>query len=893
MERQPSAPLHGARVILRGSGTARIRNAAWRLAVATVLAAGGLVNSAPVVSATTAGGLDPTFGPGGRVVTNLGSNRYAVGVALQADGKIVALGSQDITVARYNADGTLDATFGSGGSVITDFGAMDFGRAVAIQSDGKIVALGTTGCCSGPFAVVLARYNNNGTLDSSFDGDGKVTLPLSSTDNFAASLAMQADGKILLGGSLDGQLLVVRLDSDGSMDNTFGTGGEAVPFNDTGLANSIAVLPDGRIVAGGTRTNCCGNHDDFLLARLNDDGTPDLTFGPSSDGRVVADLNNGSEDDAFGIAIQSDDSTVVAGISHNVFAPYDIAVARFASDGSLDPTFGTNGLVITDLGANYEVARAVALDGDGKVIVAGQSTGNTASDFFVIRYNTDGTPDAGFGAAGVVLTDFGSTDDKAMAVAVQPDGNIVAGGYTLSGSYQFALARYLGVVPPATVPAAPADVTAAAGDGQASVSWLTPADGGSPITGYTIEGTSTAGNTTTPAGPGATSVSITGLTNGADYTFTVTAANDVGTGPTSAQSNVVRPQAGAPPPQTTTEEIPVSGGEATTDPGGGPTSGDPVTTTLTVPPTVSGGSVTISETAVTESPPPGGYQFLGQQIDITSSAATDADNPLRLVFKIDSSMLLQATGMLAPPAGSIDVTRAESGSPAIIAGCTSFPPSTISPDPCVSDRQYVGDDLQITILTGSASHWNTAVKPTGVVVSDGGYAPKVATVAQGSIVLWTFAGLNPHSVTDSLKLGASKVALFDSGQLTSGRFGASFQAAGAYTYISTVKADRKFAGTVAVPLAISPLTGGTSTTFTVTWSSATISGYVFDIQYRFKRAGSKNFGTAKIWLTGQSTTSGGFVPPSGAGTYALSARLRNATTGVASLWSPDFTITVQ
>ncbi|MBA2380504.1 MAG: fibronectin type III domain-containing protein [Chloroflexi bacterium] len=453
--------------------------------------------------------------------------------------------------------------------------------------------------------------------------------------------------------------------------------------------------------------------------------------------------------------------------------------------------------------------------------------------------------------------------------------------------------------PAATAPGAATGVTAAAGDGQASVSWAAPAsDGGSPITSYTVT-SSPGGLTATTAG--ATSATVTGLANDTSYTFTVSAANAVGTGPSSDPSAPVTPQAGAAAPQTTTETVPAStGGTATTDPtNSGPTPSDPITTSVTVPPTSDGGTISIAETAVTESAPAGGYQFLGQQIDITSTAATSASNPLTIVFTIDSSAIRTSLGLAPsdplPTADQVAITRAEAGSPVVVETCTvSAPP--IAPDPCVSDRQYInaGDDLRITILTGSASHWNSAVKTTAVSVADNGYSPKTVTVGQGGIVVWTFAGSKPHSVTENLKLGPAKSPLFNSGVLTSGRSGYVFRAAATYTYGSTVKGDPgSFAGSVAVPVVTSPTSGGTTTSFTITWSSAALTGYVFDVQYRFMKAGSKTWSALKTWKTGVATTSAAFNPSSGKGTYAFSARLRNSGTGISAQWSPEATFIVR
>src|SRR5262245_38181584 len=168
------------------------------------------------------------------------------------------------------ADGDLDVTFGSGGIVITGFGGgYDFANALALQSDGKIVAAGETRSgLSGPRNFALARYNIDGSLDTTFGGGGKVTTAISGG---AASVALQSDGKILAAGGTTTGFALVRYNIDGSLDSTFGSGGKVVQTGFSGFSIGLVLQPDGKIVVSGARSG------DFALARYNGDGSPDPT----------------------------------------------------------------------------------------------------------------------------------------------------------------------------------------------------------------------------------------------------------------------------------------------------------------------------------------------------------------------------------------------------------------------------------------------------------------------------------------------------------------------------------------------------------------------------------------------------------------------------------------
>ncbi len=351
----------------------------------------------------------------------------AQAVAIQADGKIVVAGysNNDFTLARYNSDGTLDSTFG-GGIVTTDFGgSTDNGYAVAIQADGMIVVAGTS---NNNFA--MARYTITGTLDSTFNTTGMVTTDFGSTD-IGWAVAIQTDGKIVVAGESNNNFALARYNSDGSLDTTsFGTLGKVTTdfgMNDIGYA--LVVQADGNIVVAGQ------SGLDFALARYTITGTLDSSF--DGDGKVTT--NIGTNDDiGYAVALQADGKIVVAGDSWNG-GNYDFALARYNSNGTLDTTFDTDGKVTTAIGSE-NWSEAVAIQADGKIVVAGEGNFN----FALARYNSDGTLDNTFGSGGTVTTSFWG-NDYGNATAVQADGKIVVAGNSLNlGDYYFDLARYWG-----------------------------------------------------------------------------------------------------------------------------------------------------------------------------------------------------------------------------------------------------------------------------------------------------------------------------------------------------------------------------------------------------------------------------------------------------------------
>jgi uncharacterized delta-60 repeat protein len=427
-----------------------------------IVVAGWLTTSIPDQQTTIAvarylpdGRLDPTFGAGGTVTTPFDSGPgFAADVAVQPDGKVVVAGAvrgsepvlKTFALVRYNPDGSLDSTFDGDGRVTTDFGhGNDFASGLALQPDGKIVAVGSVSDgTTGHFGA--ARYNPDGSLDPTFDGDGMVVTPMGGTISGANTVAVQADGRIVVGGQLNYQnladLALVRYEPDGSLDPSFGTGGRVV----TDVAGSYdfadrLALTGGKVVMTGH--SFTGTSWDFEAVRYDADGSLDWTF--NGDGKVTTDVNN-SIDFAAGVAVQADGKVVVAGtagVGSGPEAMSYVAVVRYVPTGFLDPTFDGDGRVVTAIRGGDNVATALAVQPDGKVVAVGWAT-RSNHDFAVARYLADGALDLGFGVGGKVATGVGFFDDAAAGVAVQADGKIVAAGRTSNGTDDdFALARYL------------------------------------------------------------------------------------------------------------------------------------------------------------------------------------------------------------------------------------------------------------------------------------------------------------------------------------------------------------------------------------------------------------------------------------------------------------------
>lgn len=409
-----------------------------------IITVGGIENgehgSILIVRYRTDGSLDPTFGEGG--LLNFGN--FGVGDAeLQSDGKIVlggsittSSGNGDFIVTRYNPNGTLDINFGNQGVVTTDFnGRGDIGWDVAIQPDGKIIVAGTAQT-SGENDFAVARYNSDGSPDSSFGNGGKKTTTIGGFQVGAYAVAVQPDGKIVVAGATVFEgfcFATVRYLPNGDLDTSFDSDGIVITntSNSVGEPSSVVIQPDGKILLGGDDIN-------IVLIRYNPNGSLDTTFG----GTGIVRTTIRAQETCNELKLQTDGKIVVVGTSYLSSSVLNFTVLRYNTNGTLDSGFGTGGAVFTEFDNNHEVAYSVAIQPDGKIVAAGTDN-QRQYDTIVIRYNPNGTLDATFGGDGIVVNDFGSDVSDGRAVIIQPDGKIlIAGTANDFTSTYIAVARY-------------------------------------------------------------------------------------------------------------------------------------------------------------------------------------------------------------------------------------------------------------------------------------------------------------------------------------------------------------------------------------------------------------------------------------------------------------------
>jgi uncharacterized delta-60 repeat protein len=382
----------------------------------------------------------------GKIILDWPGEEICFSVAVQSDGKILATGqfSGDLNLVRFNSNGTLDSSFDGDGIFQSDFGGCTF-HDMEIQKDGKIVIGGSTGD-RGAKNLALARFDINGSLDASFDGDtgignGKVITDFGYDDR-SGGIALQNDGKIVASGDSNDNFILSRYHPCGKLDTSFGNSGKVITnFGGVEYApKALVIQADGKIILAGATNIAC--NVDFALARYNTDGSLDTTF--DGDGKVITGLAV-VEDVLTDLILQKDGKILAVGLV-GVSKSYDFALVRYNANGSLDTTFGQGGRVRTDFGYD-DYARSVSLQADGKIVVAGRTLNGEEGDFALARYNPNGSLDTSFGVNGKVVTSFvrntGYSCNKfegANDVTVLPDGRILVAGET--GGQDFALARY-------------------------------------------------------------------------------------------------------------------------------------------------------------------------------------------------------------------------------------------------------------------------------------------------------------------------------------------------------------------------------------------------------------------------------------------------------------------
>ncbi len=395
------------------------------------------------------GTLDATFGTNGVVLTQAsGATNLVMALAIQSDGKVIAVGEGGGTmqVFRYNVNGSLDTTFNGTGRAEPTAGTA---HAVAIQPDGKIVVSGD----NGPTANIdmkVVRYNTNGTFDTTFDGDGVVTTAIGGGTDIGNALVIQPDGKIIVSGRSDTpptfqtSYAIVRYNANGSIDTSFGNQGIIIPqLSGNSFARHMALQTDGKIVVVHNRVQ--SGVQKLVVLRYDSQGQSDPTFGVN--GYVDTSVGIGHEFEA--VELQTDGKIVVSCSGFTNATSYDFWVIRFNTNGSLDDGFGTGGMVKTPIGAggSLDQAKALAIQANGKIVVAGRAPNVPNSNFVTVRYNKNGALDTKWGNGGIVISELGGNADAINAVAIQKDGRIVVAGESDSltpGTRWFALARYKG-----------------------------------------------------------------------------------------------------------------------------------------------------------------------------------------------------------------------------------------------------------------------------------------------------------------------------------------------------------------------------------------------------------------------------------------------------------------
>lgn len=405
---------------------------------------------------------DPTFGTNGKVITGMGSNsNFANAVALQPDGKIIvggtyisSHGDNDFALMRYNANGSADASFSSDGKTVTAFGNSNnnYIHWLYILPNGKILAYGSTGTQSLTPKSAIVRYNSNGSIDTSFGTEGKIISDLFPYNTIGNKLAIQPDGKLVItsiklySGDANYYLAVERYTENGQPDLTFGSNGLATASFGTGrsIPFSILVQPDGKILVSATYYQ--SSVINMGLMRFNADGTLDTGF--DGDGKVTTSFGAGTGSEGMQAYVTNTGKIILAG-SVTTATVRNFGVVQYNANGSIDTTFDGDGKATAALPneLDYSLINNITWQADGKFLVVFRNTdyASSASDFVLRRYNSNITPDTGFGTNGRLQATIDTGLNEAKMAAVTTNGDIlVAGSARPAGNAynNFVLAKY-------------------------------------------------------------------------------------------------------------------------------------------------------------------------------------------------------------------------------------------------------------------------------------------------------------------------------------------------------------------------------------------------------------------------------------------------------------------
>jgi uncharacterized delta-60 repeat protein len=404
------------------------------------------------VATAAPGDLDASFGTGGQVTTAFAGadSGGASAMLIQPDGRIVVGGnalfdsSFEFAIGRYLPNGAPDQDFGDGGATVTDFtsSGSELGNGLALQPDGKLLLAGEAESATFDNVLAVARYHANGVLDSGFDGDGKVVTDVQTTTGERANaIALQSTGKIVVAGygqvGNTNEIVLARYLSNGTLDTTFGTAGNgklviAVTASQGEIATSILVLPDDSLLVGGSVADSTGFNEHFMLRHLSKDGGIDGTFGDASGRVITAFTGAAAEQRIAALAREPDGGIVAVGFSPQLGPneQFEVYVARYMPDGTLDPSFagGTGREAFLVPGGVQAFGNAVAIAPDGDIVIAGDAGDGAA---MIARLLPDGTLDPGFGSGGARVIPFDNNafdGADANGVALMADGGIVAAG---------------------------------------------------------------------------------------------------------------------------------------------------------------------------------------------------------------------------------------------------------------------------------------------------------------------------------------------------------------------------------------------------------------------------------------------------------------------------------